>query len=362
MVNRDQVLDALRTVNDPELHRDIVTLNMVKGVDVHGGRVALKVELTTPACPLKDQITRDVKAAVMRLDGVEQVDVEFSAQVRGPAKPRVQLPGVKNIVAVGAGKGGVGKSTVAVLLAVGLRREGATVGLLDADVYGPSIPTMMGVRGMRPDIIGEESENPKLVPLVSAGVKLMSIGSIIDPDQAVVWRGPMVHGALQQFIGQVDWGDLDYLIVDLPPGTGDVPLTLSQSIPCTGSVVVCTPQDVALIDARRALRMYQQLNVPSLGIVENMSYYLCPKCGHRDEIFDHGGAAAAAKELGVPFLGEIPLNVSLRVFSDEGAPEKQFTKTDAHVREAIEKVVRNVAGQISVRNMLQVARPTVTIE
>ncbi len=272
-------------------------------------------------------------------------------------KPGVDLSGVKSIIAVGAGKGGVGKSTVAVVLAVGLQRRGAKVGLLDADVYGPSIPTLMGVVGQRPNVTGD-----RLVPILAAGVKLISIGFIIDPDQAVVWRGPMVHGVVTQFLGQVDWGELDYLIVDLPPGTGDVPLTLSQAIPLTGSVIVCTPQEVALMDAVRAMKMYEALKVPALGIIENMSYHLCPKCGHRDEIFDHGGAAAAAKRLGVPFLGEIPLNVNLRIYGDDGTPEKLFTKTDTRVREAIEQVVRNVAAQVEARSHARARPPTLSIE
>ena len=276
-----------------------------------------------------------------------------------PAQPsrEVELPGVKNVLAIGAGKGGVGKSTVAVLLAVGLRREGAKVGLLDADVYGPSIPLLMGVTEQKPAV-----ERDKLVPIEAGGVKLISIGFLVDQDQPVIWRGPMVHGVVTQFLGQVDWGELDYLIVDLPPGTGDVPLSLSQAIPLTGSVIVCTPQDVALMDAVRALKMYETLKVPSLGIVENMSYYVCPKCAHRDEIFDHGGAAAAARHLGVPFLGEIPLNATLRVFCDQGAPEKHFTKADAPIRAAIEELVRNVAEQVRVRSGAGARLPTVSIE
>lgn len=280
-----------------------------------------------------------------------------AARKPAAAKPAMDLPGVEDVIAVGAGKGGVGKSTVSVLLAVGLQRQGAKVGLMDADVYGPSIPIMMGVPKRQPQVAGE-----RFLPVEAAGVKLMSIGFLIDPEQAVVWRGPMAHGMVQQFLGQVEWGELDYLIVDLPPGTGDVPLTLSQSIPLTGSVVVCTPQDVALRDAVRALKMYEMLRVPPLGIIENMSYYLCPKCGHRDEIFDHGGAAAAAKQLGVPFLGEIPLNAKLRVFTDEGTPAKLFTKTDALVREAIEAVVQNVKAQAQSGAGVSVRRPGLSIE
>jgi ATP-binding protein involved in chromosome partitioning len=267
-----------------------------------------------------------------------------------------QLPGVKNIVAVGAGKGGVGKSTAAALLAVGLQRQGATVGLMDADVYGPSIPTLMGLVGAQPKVREE-----KIVPLDAADVRVMSMGFLVPPDKALIWRGPMVHGVVKQFLEQVEWGELDYLIVDLPPGTGDVPLTLAQSIPLTGAVVVCTPQDVALIDARRAAQMYMQLNIDVLGIIENMSYYLCPHCGQREEIFDHGGARRAAAELGIPFLGEIPLNAQIRVHGDHGEPARCFTD-GAPMRDALETVVKNLAGQISVKNLRQTAAPTITVE
>lgn len=267
------------------------------------------------------------------------------------------LSGVKNVVAVGAGKGGVGKSTAAVLLAYGLHRGGAKVGLMDADVYGPSIPTMVGVEGHKPAVSGN-----MIVPPVAGGVKIISIGFMVDRDKPLIWRGPMAHGVIKQFLEQVDWGELDYLIVDLPPGTGDVPLTLAQQIPMTGAVVICTPQDVALMDARRAVRMYEQLNVPCLGMIENMSYYLCPKCGHRDELFDHGGAESAAGELGVPFLGEIPLNVNIRIYGDGGCPEKLFTDTPDYVTQAIQRVVSNTAGQIDIRNSLREAAPTLTVE
>jgi ATP-binding protein involved in chromosome partitioning len=357
VITQQQILEQLRTVNDPELHRDIVTLNMVKGVDIDGGRVAVKVELTTPACPLKDRIQGDIRAALGRVPGVEQVDIEWSAQVRSSRSMASQLPGVKNVVAVGAGKGGVGKSTAAVLLAYGLHRTGASVGLMDADVYGPSIPTMTGVEGTRPAV-----RDNLIVPVDAGGVKIMSIGFMVERDKPLIWRGPMTHGVVKQFLEQVDWGELDYLIVDLPPGTGDVPLTLAQLIPMTGAVVVCTPQDVALIDARRAVRMYEQLNVPCIGIIENMSYYLCPKCGHRDELFDHGGARSAAADLGVPFLGEIPLNVAIRLHGDDGAPEKIFTDTQDFVAQAIQQVVANTAGQISVRAEEHAAAPTLSVE
>jgi ATP-binding protein involved in chromosome partitioning len=368
--NKEQVIDALRTVNDPELHRDLVSLNMVKNVAVCDGHVRLNIELTTPACPLKDRIRKDVESAVRSLGEVKQVDIEWSARVRGNPMQQTELPGVRNVIAVGAGKGGVGKSTVAAIVAVGLKRSGATVGLLDADVYGPSIPKIFGIEDERPQMVpdpeGRSDPNGQplylIDPIVAEGIKIISVGNIIPRDQAMVVRGPIVHGTIKQFLGQTDWGELDYLVVDLPPGTGDVALTLAQSVPLTGAVIVCTPQDIALLDAVKALRMYQKLNIPILGIVENMSYYLCPKCGHRDEIFDHGGARVAANQLGVPFLGEIPINVQIRINTDRGNPTGNFTETDARVAEAIEKVVQTLAGQISVRNLLEVARPTLSVE
>lgn len=352
-----QVLDRLRRVNDPELHRDLVSLNMVTDVVVENATVTVHLELTTPACPMKDQVQADVERELLQLPGVSQVRIEWSARVRSSRPGSPQLPGVRNIVAVGAGKGGVGKSTAAVFLAYGLARTGARVGLMDADVYGPSIPTMTGVEGTQPEV----REN-LIVPVDAGGVKIMSIGFMVDRNKPLIWRGPMTHGVVKQFLEQVDWGELDYMIVDLPPGTGDVPLSLSQTIPLTGAVVICTPQDVALLDARRAVRMFQQLNVPCLGIIENMSYYLCPHCGHRDEIFDHGGAARSSTELGVPFLGEIPLNARIRVHGDAGTPAALFSDVDPHVREALDKVVRAAAGQISVRGSLQQFAPKLTIE
>jgi len=356
-VSKEQVMEQLQTVQDPELHKDLVTLKMIKNVAICDGLVKVHVELTTPACPLKDTIARDVTEAVTRIDGVTSVELEWSAQVRAHQQTQTKLPGVKNVVAVGAGKGGVGKSTVAVMLAMGLQREGATVGLMDADVYGPSIPKMLGIEDGKPFVKGD-----RIIPLVSHDLKVMSMGFMVEQKQAIIWRGPMVHGVIKQFLDQVEWGELDYLIVDLPPGTGDVPLTLSQSIPMTGSVVVCTPQDIALLDATRAVKMYEKLNVPCLGIIENMSYYLCPECGHRDEIFDHGGARRAAEELEVPFLGSIPLNTSIRINCDAGKPEANFTETEDYVAQAIRETVRATAGRISVRNVLQVAQPTLTIE
>lgn len=272
-----------------------------------------------------------------------------------------QGPDVGATIAVGAGKGGVGKSTAAALLAIGLARRGLKVGLLDADIYGPSIPTLMGVAGCRPEA---DADRQVMIPIEAKGVTLMSIGFILDSSQAVVWRGPMVHGVVKQFLEQVDWGPLDYMIIDLPPGTGDVPLTLAQSIPVTGSVVVCTPQDIALQDARRAVQMYRALNVPSLGIIENMSYFLCPKCGHREEIFDCGGAEQAAGALEIPFLGAIPLNTAVRRFCDAGMPERAFepAETGPHVSGALDAIVGNLIKQVEAAKAGGSGMPTLSIE
>ncbi len=243
------------------------------------------------------------------------------------------LPGVKHVIAVGAGKGGVGKSTLAVLLAVGLQRRGMKVGLLDADVYGPSLPKMTGTEGAQP----EAGPDGKIIPPRREGIPIMSMGYLVSPGQAIVWRGPMAQKYVKEFLDRGDWGQLDALIVDLPPGTGDIPLTLAQSIPLSGAVVVCTPQDIALLDAVKALRMYEKLGVAALGLIENMSYYLCPQCGHRDEIFDHGGCEEAARQLGVPFLGAIPLNIGIRQSGDLGRPFDNFTAADPLVVEALEQ-------------------------
>ncbi len=346
-ITNDQVLTAMRGVKDPELGKDLVTLNMVKGVAITDGRVKIGIELTTPACPLKDQIKKDVEGALKKI-GASAVEIEWSAQVRATPNLAGRLPGVKNTIAVGAGKGGVGKSTIAVLAAVGLARDGAKVGLLDADIYGPSIPKMIGLEFEKPRVRGE-----KLVPLEAAGIKIMSMGFMVEPEKAVIWRGPMVHGVIKQFLDQVDWGELDYLIIDLPPGTGDVPLTLSQTIPLSGAVVVCTPQAVALLDAIKALRMYQQLNVPILGVVENMSYFRAPDTGKEYDLFGRGGAKQAAERLGVPFLGEVPINISIRTSGDNGTPVDVFERADDVTRESVMGFVRRLAGQVSIKAAMQ---------
>ncbi|HEY6953002.1 MAG TPA: iron-sulfur cluster carrier protein ApbC, partial [Bacteroidota bacterium] len=264
------------------------------------------------------------------------------------------LPGVKNTIAVASGKGGVGKSTVAVNLAVSLAMDGARVGLVDADVYGPSIPLMFGIND-RPKV-----SNNKLIPLEKHGVKIMSIGFLVDPMQAVIWRGPMASGALKQFMSDVTWGDLDYLIFDMPPGTGDIQLTLVQTVPLTGAVIVSTPQDVALADARKGLVMFNKVNVPVIGIIENMSYYICSHCGQRENIFDTGGGSRTAKELNVPFLGEIPINTAIRVGGDKGVPIVS-ADPDSPDAQVIRQIARNMAAQISIRNVDGIPTPNVEI-
>ena len=356
--SRDQIIDRLRTVNDPELHRDIVTLGMVKDVAIDGGKVTVHVELTTPACPLKETIENDVRNAVLPVDGVDEVGVEFTAQVQqspqAKAKQDNPLPGVQHIIAVGAGKGGVGKSTVAVNLAVGLAREGAKVGLLDGDIYGPSLPTMLDMGSDPP-----RTANNMIVPFQKAGIKAMTIGKLVEPDKPLIWRGPMAHGAFNQLAKQTDWGELDYLVIDLPPGTGDVPLTMSQILPLTGAVVVCTPQKVAQDDARRAVGMFRQLQIDVLGIVENMSYFIGDD-GKEYDIFGKGGAERMAGDMDVPFLGHIPINMALRENCDSGDPLANFK--DEKLGEELQTVVRNLAGQISIKAMSGVPdQPTLSV-
>jgi len=358
-VTKEQIMDRLRTVKDPELHRDIVTLNMVKNVAVCDGVATIKVELTTPACPMKDIIQKDVKAAVMAIPGMVDVTVEFSANVaaKSPqqrAAASNPLPQVKHIIAVGAGKGGVGKSTVAVNLAVGLARDGAAVGLMDGDVYGPSLPTMLGITGRQPVADGN-----RLLPFEVHGLRSMTIGAMVPAEKPLIWRGPMAQGAFKQLIEQTEWGALDYLIIDLPPGTGDVPLTMAQMLPLTGAIVVCTPQRVAQDDARRALRMFQQLQVDVLGVVENMSYFIGDD-GKEYDIFGRGGAAQMAEDMGVPLLGTIPINMALRKNSDSGDPTANFTGDPTLARELVE-FVRGVAGQVSVKTLHASAAPTLSI-
>ena len=315
-ITKEQVLDALKSVMDPDLNRDVVSLGFIKELQIEGGRVSFIMELTTPACPLKEQLKTAAEQAVRGIAGVSEVQVEVSSNV-SPHRVQMEeeiLPGVRNIIAIASGKGGVGKSTVCVSLAVALARTGARVGLLDTDIYGPSIPIMMGVKEQ------PELKEQKLIPIIRYGVKLMSIGFLISEDTPLIWRGPMVMKAVEQLLMDVDWGELDYLMIDLPPGTGDVQLTLAQKVPMTGVVIVTTPQDVALLDVVRGISMFKKLNVPILGIIENMSFFQCPHCGERTEIFSHGGGEAASKNLEVPFLGEVPIDLKTRIGGDTGRP------------------------------------------
>ena len=345
-LNETNVLNALRRVNDPDLHRDIVTLGFIKELQIEKNNISFKIELTTPSCPVKDELKAGAEQAIRdTVENVGTVSIEMTSSVRvSPTSQRSELlAGVKNTIAVASGKGGVGKSTVAVNLAVSLALDGAKVGLLDADIYGPSIPLMMGINE-RPTLKGQ-----KLVPLEAHGVKVMSIGFLVDPMQAVIWRGPMVSGAVKQFMSDVEWGELDYLIFDLPPGTGDIHLTLVQSIPLSGAVVVTTPQDISLADARKAFAMFQKVNVPILGIIENMSYYICNHCGHREEIFANGGGKKAAEELNVPFIGEIPIYTPIRVGGDIGKPIVVL-EPEAEQAKHIRQLTRNMAAQLSIHS------------
>jgi ATP-binding protein involved in chromosome partitioning len=345
-------MSVLATVQDPRQGKDIVSLGMVKDVEVGDNVVTLTVALPQPPAPANQQILESARQAVQKL-GVSEVRVRPTAQ-HGPATERQSdlIPNVKNTIAVASGKGGVGKSTVAVNLAVALERMGGKVGLMDTDVYGPSIPILMGSQD------GPTVVEGKLEPPVEHGIKLISIAYFIPEGEAVIWRGPMLHKTIHQFLGDVRWGELDYLVIDMPPGTGDIQLSLSQTIPLTGAVIISTPQDVALTVASKAIAMFQKLSVPILGVVENMSYYTCPHCGAREDIFGHGGARAAAQKMHFPFLGEIPLHVNIRANSDLGRPVAEDDSTEYG------KAFRNVA-QALVRQIEQAreqATPQIVIE
>jgi ATP-binding protein involved in chromosome partitioning len=346
---REAVLNALGRVIDPDLKKDVVALGFVKNLQLEGGRVAFNLELTTPACPVKDEMEREAREQVGKVPGVTSVEVEMTSNV--PAAPINAssdiLPGVRHVVAVASGKGGVGKSTVAVNLAASLAAKGAAVGVLDADIYGPSIPIMLGLRTSRPAV-----RDGKLVPLERFGLHMMSVGFIAGEETPVIWRGPLVGKLIQQFLGDVDWGELDYLIVDLPPGTGDAQLTLTQAAPLAGAVIVTTPQAVALEDVNRAVRMFETVNVPVIGIVENMSYFVCSGCDARHDVFAHGGGARAAEHFEVPFLGEIPMDKAIREGGDDGVP---VTVADPESSQA--KAFRDVSGEVA-RQLSVLAFPT----
>jgi ATP-binding protein involved in chromosome partitioning len=343
-VTQEQVLDALKVVKDPDLGRDLVSLGMIEDVKIgERGDVNFTIVLTTPACPVKDQLKQQSESVVSALPGVRAVEAAVTSRVmKGTMTQREGIPGVRNTIAVGSGKGGVGKSTVAVNLALALAQEGARVGLLDADVYGPNVPLMMGTYA-KP----QQTEDEKIGPVEAYGIKLISMGFFIDQDSPVIWRGPMLSKLLTQFMYDVQWGELDYLIMDMPPGTGDIQLTTAQSLPLTGAVIVSTPQDVALLDAGKALMMFKKLNVPVLGLVENMSTFVCPHCQNPTDLFGHGGAQAAAARFNVPFLGEIPLHLRIREGGDNGRPVVATEENSAEAQ-AFVQVAKSLAAQVSV--------------
>jgi len=338
------VLEALRAVRDPDLHRDIVTLKFVKNLRISGGQVAFTLELTTPACPVKDQMRDQARAVVAALPGVTSVDVEMTAQVRSTSTAemgRTPVEGVKNIIAVGAGKGGVGKTTVAVNLAIALSQSGGRVAMIDGDIYGPNVPIMLGIHTQL------ATDGKKIIPAEQYGIQLVSMAFLTTDDSPVIWRGPMLHGVIQQFFREVRWTGIDYLIVDMPPGTGDVALSLSQSVPVAGSVLVTTPQTVAVADTRRAVRMYQKLNVPTLGLIENMSHFVCPTCRTESDIFGKGGGEALATDLSVPFLGRIPIYEPIRVGGDTGVPIV-VGEPDSPAAQAFRAAAQRLAAQLSI--------------
>jgi len=356
-ITEKPLLLALQSVLHPDLYKDILTLNLVREILPNDGDVVVRLELPPPApAPLRDKLKADITAALLNVPGVASATVNISVpmQVSQPAAKGhahaappgpSSIPGVKHIIAVGAGKGGVGKSTLAVNIAVGLALTGAKVGLLDGDIYGPSIPTMTGLQ-QQPPVVRGEMIIPFTVGPANSPIRVMSIGFLVDREKALIWRGPMAHGAVKQFLEQVEWGELDYLIVDLPPGTGDVSLTLAQVVSVTGAVIVATPQEVALADARRAVRMFQQLGVEILGVVENMSYFVCDH-GTEYDIFGRGGAQLMAQTMGLPFLGSVPIDMRLRQNSDTGTPWDNFAATAS--TGPLKEVVDTLLGQLAIR-------------
>lgn len=344
-VTQEQVLETLKQIEDPDLHKDIVSLGFVRDLRICDGNVSLEINLTTPACPVKEKMQSEAQELIRKIPGVNGVNIKMTANVmQHQGLDKSSLKNVRNIIAIGSGKGGVGKSTVSANLATALSMEGARVGLLDADIYGPSIPTMMGKQG--DTTIRENLIQPKL----AHGLKFMSMGFFAQGDQPLIWRGPMAHRAIEQSLLDVEWGELDYLVVDLPPGTGDVHLTLVQTAPITGAVIVSTPQDVGLMISMKTLRMFQQTNVRLLGIIENMSYHLCSQCGSREEIFGHGGAKNASAQLEIPFLGEIPLDREIRVKADEGMPIV-MAQPDSPSAKIYREMARKLAAQVSIANL-----------
>jgi ATP-binding protein involved in chromosome partitioning len=353
-VEQASVLEALKVVQDPDLHQDIVSLGFIKDLSISSGRVAFTIELTTPACPVKEQMQSQARAAVLNVAGVTGVDVKMSARVREGVTgdgARASLPGVKNVIAVGAGKGGVGKTTVAVNLAIALAKSGSKVGMIDGDIYGPNVPIMLGLKTQL------TTDGEKIIPAEKYGLQVVSMGFMTGDDAPIIWRGPMLHGALQQFFREVRWIDLDYLVIDMPPGTGDVALSLSQTVPVAGAIVVTTPQLVSLADSRRAVAMYKKLNIPTLGIIENMSYFVCRNCDHEADIFGHGGGEQMATDFGIPFLGRIPIYQPIREGSDAGVP-LMISEPESPSGKAFMAAAERTAAQVSIASF---NRPTIQL-
>jgi len=340
-LTKESVLAALGKVQEPELHQDLVTLNMIHNLEIAGDKVSFTVMLTTPACPLRGRIDKEVREAVMTIEGVKTVEVKMDSDVPNDGRMRglVNMP-IRNAIAVGSGKGGVGKSTVAVNIAVALAQSGARVGLMDADIYGPNTPTMLGVDKLPPP------NGQKLIPALAYGIKLISMGLLVKPGQPLIWRGPMLNSAIRQFLGDVEWGELDYLIIDLPPGTGDASLSLAQSLPLSGAVIVTLPQLVSLEDASRGLNMFKQLEVPILGIVENMSYLDLPD-GTRMDIFGSGGGEELARATDTTFLGKVPIDQNVRIGGDTGKPIVA-SHPDSSVAIAFQEITQKIAAKASV--------------
>jgi len=354
-VTEAQVLDALRAVQDPDLRRDIVSLGFIKDLRITDGDVRFQIELTTPACPVKDLMKSQAEAAVRALPGVVELHIEMTAQVTA-SRPilgeKGTIPGVKNVIAVSSGKGGVGKSTVAVNLACALSRTGARVGILDADVYGPNVPLMLGVRGADPQVVQETVNGEtvkRILPFEAHGIQMISMGLLVAEDQAVIWRGPMLHSAIRQFLFEVSWQDIDYLVVDLPPGTGDAQLSLSQQAHLMGAVIVTTPQDVSVLDVKKAIRMFQTVNVPILGVVENMAWFQPPGSDERYHLFGKGGGKRIEELFEVPMLGQVPIEVAVREGGDGGHPIVVSQPDSASAR-AILEIAGKLAQRVSVLN------------
>lgn len=346
-LSEETVLSSLKQIIDPDLRKDIVTLGFIQDLAIDGGDVSFRIVLTTPACPVKEEMESQANEIVRALPGVTNVKVTMDAEVpqgRG-IKNNVAIEGVKNIIAVSSGKGGVGKSTVAVNLAVALAQDGAKVGLMDADVYGPNVPIMLGAAGTEPQVF-----NNQLIPAEAHGIKMISMALLVPPDKPMILRGPMLHGVVRQFLSDVNWGELDYLIVDMPPGTGDVQLSLAQLVPVQGAVVVTTPQEVSLSDVRRAVKMFEQVNVPVLGVIENMSYFIAPDTGNKYEIFGTGGGQKLSDEYGLNFLGQVPIGMEVREGGDTGVPVV-VSFPDSPQSAAFRHVAEEVARQVSIEAM-----------